>query len=415
MLKKESGARSQEPVDVSSKKGMSTDLFRLLTPDSWLLIPFFCRMLQMVRKEFIQILRDPRLRLVIILIPIIQTLIFGYAVNTDVRGVRVGVYDRDQSRASREFLDTVLNSGYFVRAADLTENHQIVPKLDRGDVAVVLQIDHGFQNRLMGGQSAPVQALIDGTDANTAGVVTSYLNKLAGEYSVKLAEDYYHTYTPSMPSPGGVVLETRAWFNDSLESRNYYIPGVIAIILTLALLTLTSMSIVREKELGTIEQLLVTPITRMEFIAGKMIPYVIIGLVDVVGILLVSTYWFEVPIRGSLTLLFFGVCLYLLTALGLGLHISTISNTQQEAMLSAFMYYFPLVMLSGFIFPIANMPKIIQWVTYANPLKYFLIIIRGIFLKGVGLDVLWPEFAVLALIGVLIFWKASSEFHKTIT
>ena len=209
-------------------------------------------------------------------------------------------------------------------------------------------------------------------------------------------------------------LEIRAWFNENLESRNFYVPGVIALLVMLITLLLTSMAVVREKEIGTMEQIMVTPITPKEFILGKTLPFALISLVDVVLITLVGVFWFEVPIQGSLWLLLVATSLYLMTTLGMGLFISTVSRTQQQAMMSAFFFQFPAVLLSGFVFPIANMPEVVQWLTYLNPLRYFLIIIRGIFLKGVGMNILWPQMAALAVMGLLILWLASRRFRKTL-
>ena len=214
---------------------------------------------------------------------------------------------------------------------------------------------------------------------------------------------------------GRVELETRTWFNENLESRNFYVPGVIAIVVMLITLMLTSMAVVREKEIGTIEQIMVTPITSAEFILGKTLPFALIGFANVVLVTLIGVFWFGVPIRGSLLMLFFATSLYLLTTLGVGLLISTQSRTQQQAMMSAFFFYFPAVLLSGFMFPIANMPQVIQWLTYLNPLRYFLVIVRGIFLKGIGPEVLWPQMFALAVLGVATLWLASRRFQKTLS
>lgn len=369
----------------------------------------FARVYQMMLKEFIQIFRDPRLRAVILLMPLLQTIIFGYAINIDVRDITIAVYDLDRSAASRGLIESLEKSGYFRLVKGLTDDHQIRRTLDHGEATVVIQVNPGFQENLLVGRTAQALFLIDGTDSNTASIVESYLNRIASQYSKEYQPQSFNKLF------SGFTLESRAWFNENLVSRNYYIPGVIAILLTLVTLTMTSMSIVREKEVGTMEQLIVTPISRVEYVTGKTLPYICIGLFDVIGILLVSSFWFEVPMRGNLFLLFFAMSLYLLTTLGLGLLVSTISNTQQEAMLSAFMFYFPLVLLSGFIFPISNMPVPIQWVTLINPLRHFLIVIRGIFLKGVGISVLWPQLSALGLIGALIFWQATRRFRKTLS
>ncbi len=210
-------------------------------------------------------------------------------------------------------------------------------------------------------------------------------------------------------------LKTRAWFNDNLESRNFYVPGVIALLVMLVTLLLTSMAVVREKEIGTMEQIMVTPITPKEFILGKTVPFTLISFIDVILISLVGIFWFEVPIQGSLGLLLLATGLYVMTTLGVGLLISTISRTQQQAMMSAFFFVFPAMLLSGFIFPIANMPEVIQWLTYLNPLRYYLVILRGIFFKGVGVAILWPHMTALAVIGLIVLWTASKRFKKTMS
>lgn len=367
----------------------------------------FERVWHMMLKEFLQIFRDVRLRTVILLMPLLQTIIFGYAINIDVRDIRLAVLDQDQSAASRNFVHSLVNSGYFILSQSLEKESQIAEQLDQGRVSIVLQIRSGFESSMKVGDSHALLAIIDGSDANTASIVRSYITRVAAQQALAI--------NPVMSRPQAVRLQSRAWFNETLISRNFYIPGLIGILLTLTTLTLTSMSIVREKEIGTMEQLIVTPINRVEFIAGKTLPYILIGLFNVIGILFVSAYWFEVPIRGNLVLLFVAISLYLLTTLGIGLFVSTISNTQQEAMLSAFMFYFPLVLLSGFIFPVYNMPKLIQWLSVINPLKYFLVIIRGIFLKGIGVQVLWPELLALMAIGLVVFWQAIRRFHKTLS
>jgi ABC-2 type transport system permease protein len=208
-------------------------------------------------------------------------------------------------------------------------------------------------------------------------------------------------------------MESRAWFNENLESRNFYVPGVIALLVMVITLLLTSMAVVREKEIGTMEQIMVTPITAKEFILGKTTPFALISFVDVLLISLVGVYWFDVPIRGNLLLLLAATGFYLMTTLGMGLFISTVSRTQQQAMMSAFFFQFPATLLSGFVFPIANMPEVVQWLTYFNPLRYFLVIIRGIFLKGVGVTILWPHLLALAVMGSIILWSASKRFKKT--
>lgn len=374
----------------------------------------FERIRQMLVKEFLQIFRDPRMRAVIFVIPVVQTLVFGYAVTTDVTDVRTAVLDGDNSVASRELVSRFAASGYFEVREYAATAERARELLDRGEVQAVLQVDPGFADDLRLGRVAPVQLLLDGTDSNTAGIAADYASKIVGQLSQEVLVYRFTRLRGAGLEPGRVLLETRAWFNENLESRNFYVPGVIAIVVMLVTLMLTSMAVVREKEIGTIEQIMVTPIRPLEFILGKTVPFALIGFADVALVSLVAVGWFEVPIRGSLALLFLATALYIMTTLGVGLFISTVSSTQQQAMMSTFFFYFPAVLLSGFMFPIANMPVVVQWLTYLNPLRYFLVILRGIFLKGIGTEILWPQMLALAVMGVATLGLASSRFRKTL-
>ncbi len=368
----------------------------------------------MLIKEFIQIFRDPKMKAIIFVMPILQVLIFGYAVTLDVNHIATGVYDLDNSVVSRELIARFENSGYFDITDHIEGPRQVRNLIDRGEASAVIQINKGFGNTLRAGRTANLQLIVDGSDSNTAGVVLDYSAKIVGQFSQAVLINRFTRVNGAFLMPGRVELETRTWFNENLESRNFYVPGVIAIVVMLITLMLTSMAVVREKEIGTIEQIMVTPITSAEFILGKTLPFALIGFANVVAVTLIGVFWFGVPIRGSLVLLFVATGLYLLTTLGVGLLISTLSRTQQQAMMSAFFFYFPAVLLSGFMFPIANMPQVIQWLTYLNPLRYFLVIIRGIFLKGIGPEVLWPQMFALAVLGVLMLWLASKRFQKTL-
>lgn len=369
---------------------------------------------QMLRKEFLQIFRDPRMTGVIFLMPVIQVLVFGFAVTTDVKHVAVAVLDRDNSAASRDLVARFAASGYFDVVEAVENDRRARELIDRARAQALLQIDRGFADDLGAGRPAGVQLIVDGTDSNTAGIVLGYGAEIVGRLNDELLADRRGRRAGGPGDSFRVVLESRAWFNENLESRNFYVPGVIAIIVMLITLMLTSMAVVREKEIGTMEQILVTPIRPLEFILGKTVPFALIGYADVVVITLVGLLLFDVPIRGSLFLLFVATSLYLMTTLGLGLFISTVSRTQQQAMMSTFFFYFPAVLLSGFMFPIANMPVVVQWITYLNPLRYFLVIVRGIFLKGVGPSALWPEMAALLALGIVSLWLASRRFHKTL-
>jgi ABC-2 type transport system permease protein len=374
----------------------------------------FERIKHMLIKEFIQVFRDPRMRMVIFVIPCMQVLIIGYAVSTDVKHVRTAVFDMDNSQSSRDVTASFIRSGYFDVVERIGTDAEATALLDRGSVSAVLHIMHGFADDLHAGRTAQLQVLVDGTDSNTANIVLSYAVKIAAAYSENLLVERYQRRVGAITLPGRPELRTRAWFNENLESRNYYVPAVLVVVVSVVTLLLTSMAVVREKEIGTMEQIMVTPITPTEFILGKTIPFAVIGFIDVALVTLIGVFWFEVPIRGNPALLFFATGLYLMTMLGIGLFISTVSETQQQAMISTFFFFFPAMLLSGFAFPIANMPEPVQWLTLIDPLRYFLVIVRAIFLKGVGMEILWPEMLVLAVMGVFMLWLASKRFHKTL-
>jgi ABC-2 type transport system permease protein len=375
----------------------------------------FERLKAMLIKEFIQVLRDPRMRFIIFVIPAVQTVIFGYAVNTDVRQVATAIYDLDNSSYSRELTDRFVKSGYFELKERVFEENRAKELIDRGEVKAVLRMNHGFGEQLAGGRGGAVQLILDGTDSNTAGIALNYAARIVATYSTKLQEDAASRGAGRVVPFRGVELSSRAWFNENLESRNFYVPAVITNIVFIITMLLSSMAVVREKEIGTIEQVIVTPIGKGEFILGKTIPFVLIGFIDVALISLVAVFWFEVPLRGSLLLLFGATALFLMSSLGIGLLISTVSRTQQQAMMSAFFVIFPAILLSGFAFPIDSMPQAVQWLTFVNPMRFFLVIIRAIFQKGVGIDILWPQLLALFTLGVTILSCAVLRFQKTLS
>jgi len=369
------------------------------------------RIRHLVRKEFIQLRRDPRMLRLVIVAPIIQLVLFGYAVTTDVKHIPTAVIDADKSRESRELVVRFSNTGYFDVLAVLESPQDLVPWMDSGRVQAGVHIPRGFARSLARGESAPLQIIVDGTDSTTAGVVLGYASGVLKRYSEEVLEERLRRLRVYLPM---VEERTRVWFNPELKSVNYMVPGVLCTILLVVTMVLTSMAIVREREIGTLEQIVVTPIRAAELMAGKTIPFVLLGFVDMVLILLVATLWFRVPLRGSLLLLFALASVFLLTTLGLGLFISTVSHTQQQAMMTALFIMLPSILLSGFMFPIENMPHIIQWMTYLIPLRYFLNIVRGIFLKGVGIEVLWGDVLALLVIGLMLFILASWRFTKRV-
>jgi drug efflux transport system permease protein len=372
------------------------------------------RIKHMLIKEFIEVFRDPRMKAMIFVVPIMQLLVFSYAASTDVRHVATAVYDLDNTVSSRELMSRFVKSGYFDVVESISSDARERELLDSGKVQVVLHVDSGFEGDLLAGRSAPFQMILDGTDSNTAGIVLGYSNTIVHQFSQDVLSQRLQHLHGNVRRPGEVILQTRTWFNENLESRTYFVPGVIALMITLLTLLLTSMAIVREKEIGTMEQIMVTPIRPVEFILGKTVPFALISFVDLVLVTLVGVVWFQIPVRGSFTLLVFATSVYLLSALGIGLLISTVSQTQQQALMSTFFFFMPAVLLSGFMFPIANMPVAVQWLTFLNPMRYAMVILRGIFLKGVGMDILWPQIAALAVMGVATLGLASRRFRKTL-
>ncbi len=365
------------------------------------------RVLHLVRKELFELRQDPRLFGIVIMAPIIQLTVLGYAATTDVKDVPVVFVDADRSVASRSLISRFEASANFKIVGMLGSTDEIDPWLDRGDAWMAISIPPDYGRRVQTGQPVTLQVVADGTDANSTTVAIGYARALVSGYAIELAGR--SGGTPVAP----VSLEVRVWFNPSLESRDFMIPGILALLLLVVTTNLSAMAIVREKEVGTLEQLSVTPLARWELIVGKLLPYGLIGIVDVVLVLIVAIYWFEVPMRGSVPLLF-GMCLiYLMSTLGLGLFVSSISNTQQQAMLTTvFLFLMPMIYLSGFVFPIENMPAWIQPATYLIPLRYFLIIVRGIFLKGVGLETLWPQAVALFAWGLAMLVLATLRSSK---
>jgi ABC-2 type transport system permease protein len=362
----------------------------------------------LVLKEFLELRQNPRLFGLVIVAPIIQLTMLGYAATTDVKDVPVVVADGDRSPASRSLIARFDASPNFTVIDTVTTVREVDPYLQRGQAWVALAIPQGYGRSIQDHQPVALQVVADGSDSNSTTVALGYATALVGEYASELAG-------PPSPSAsaGAIDLRIRVWFNPQLESRFFMIPGVLALLLLLVTANLAAMAIVREKELGTLEQLNVTPLRRWELIAGKLLPYGVIALVDVLLVTAVAVYWFEVPLRGSLALLLAMSLLYVICTLALGLFISTISDTQQQAMMTAtFFFLTPMIYLSGFIFPVENMPRVIQYATYLIPLRYFLVIVRGIFLKGIGLDLLWPQAAALTVWGTAVLSLAVMRSRK---
>jgi ABC-2 type transport system permease protein len=364
------------------------------------------RLPHIVKKEFIQIRRDRRMAPLILMAPVIQLLLLGYAATTDVRNIRTAVLDGDRTADSRYFAERIGRADNFQMVSPPGSPREMVRLLDRGEIRAGLVVQRGFAKKLGRGEKAPVQLLLDGTDAVTAGVVMGYLQRIAAQVNERSLEREGRVY--KMPAS----IETRVWYNPTLESRNFFIPGIICLLLLVLTTIMPSLAIVKEREQGTLEQLIVTPIRPVELILGKLIPFAIIGFVEITVIITFGWILFDVVPRGSIGLLFALSGVFLLNTLGLGLLVSTVSRNQQQVLMTIFSFLFPSIILSGFVFPIASMPEWIQVITYAVPLRYFLEIVRGIYLRGVGMEILWPQAAALLGMGLFFIVTAVFRFKK---
>jgi ABC-2 type transport system permease protein len=372
------------------------------------------RLRYLVWKEFLELKMEPRLFGIVIMAPIIQLTMLGYAATTDVRDVPIVVADGDRSAASRELVARFEASPNFTVVGHVPTVAGIDPFLVSGDAWLALAIPAGYGADLAAARPVRVQVVADGSDANSTNVALGYATGLVAGYAQELVASASQGLAAGARAAPAIDARVRVWFNPQIESRHFMVPGVLALVLLVVTANLSSMAIVREKELGTLEQLNVTPLARWELVVGKLLPYGLIGLVDVLLVTAVAIFWFEVPLRGSFLLLFAMSVLYVFCTLALGLFISTISNTQQQAMMTAtFFFLMPMIYLSGFIFPIENMPAAIQPFTYLIPLRYFLVIVRGIFLKGIGLELLWPQAAALAAWGAVVLALAVARSRKT--
>lgn len=367
---------------------------------------------EFIKKELLQLKRDKRMLPIVFIAPILMLVIIGYAITFDVKNVPIVICDLDNSDVSREFIQKFQSSEYF-NIISIKRNLKSVDRyLDESLAKVILVIPKDFDSKIASGQNVKVQVLADGTDAYSTNVSLGYISIIAFNYNKNILLDYLNQNGISY-SGINIDPQIRVWFNPELKSSKYFIPGIIGLLLTVITVILTSLAIVKEKEFGTMEQLIVTPIKKWELILGKLIPYIVIGFIDVLIVILASFVFFKVEMKGSLILLLFSCIPFLFSTLGLGLVVSTISRTQQQAMIVAvFLILLPFIYLSGFTFPVENMPPVIQFVTQFMPLKYFLIILRSIFLKGSGLDVLWDEILIMFLIGIIIFCISLILFRK---
>ncbi|MBW4054682.1 MAG: ABC transporter permease [Proteobacteria bacterium] len=373
------------------------------------------RLRHMLIKEFIQVFRDKRARFFLFGPPIIQMLVFGYAATLEIRHVPTAIVDYDNSQVSRDLISRFEGSRYFDIRARLANRRQIPDMIERGDVMMAIQINSGFAENVRKGQTAHIQVIVDSSNSNTALIGLGYVNEVTSNFSRKYQlESMQRTSPLAIAHMPKIVLDNRPWYNTDMSSQWFFVPGVIGNLVLVIVVTLTAFAVVREREIGTLEQIMVTPIRRTEFILGKTIPFFIIGLFDAALISAVGTLWFRVPLRGSIAVLALGTVLFLLCVLGIGLFISTVSNTQQQAMVTSFFFIMPSITFSGFGSPISSMPEFFQYLTYINPLRYFQIVLRSVYLKGVGLDVLWPQMAAMAVIGLFMLTVSVLRFHKSL-
>jgi ABC-2 type transport system permease protein len=369
--------------------------------------------MHIIRKEFLQVRRDKRMLPIIFVAPVFQLIILGYAANLDIEEIPTIICDRDRSEQSRELADKFTQSEYFRLVGWIDDIRDADGCIDKSEADLIIVFPRGFGSDLISGHSADLQVIADGSNAYAASIGLSYASGVVSDYSRKIALRRIEATPLRRLAEAGINPEIRLWYNPDLRSRDFMVPGILGLLLMLMTMLLTSLAIVKEKEVGTLEQLVVTPIKPYQLIIGKTTPFAIIGMIDVVLVILVATFWFNIPIHGSPLLLVFLCAVFLLTTLGLGLFISTVSQTQQQAMMtSMFFVMLPMIFLSGFVFPIENMPRIIQLYTYLLPLRYFFVVVRGIFLKGVGWAALWDEALVMLLFGIAILSLSAMRFRK---
>jgi len=355
-------------------------------------------------KEFLVLLRDKRSRFVIIGPPIMQLLVFGFAASYDLNDVAVAIYNEDRGSASRELLSRIEGSPNFRIITQIQRDSEVAPLIDNREVLLALHIGQHFSANLERGESAQLQAILDGRNSNTAMIAMNYLRTIL--------LDYNREWLTSHGEGGSLVtLHTRAWYNENLHSRWFIVPGIVGLLTLVVTLLVTALSVSREREAGTFDQLLVTPMRPLQILIGKAIPGIVIGLLEATLILVLMVFLFDIPVRGSLGALYIGIVLFLLSAVGVGLMISAITVTQQQAVLGAFLFLVPAVILSGFSTPIANMPEVVQWLTYLNPLRYFLIIVRGVTLEGNSYALLINQYWPMAIIGVVTLSLAGWLFR----
>lgn len=363
------------------------------------------RIIALMKKEFLALLKDKRSRFIVLVPPMVQLLVFSYAATYDLNQVPFAVFNQDPGFASREMLARFEGSSSFQLVGELDHEGQIKPLIDTKQALLVLHFGPHFSRDLLLGRPAPLQLIVDGRNSNTASILVGYVRSMVIEFNKSWAEI---NNLPSAPAR----LEVRAWFNANLESRWFIVPGIVGLLTLVVAVLVTALSVAREREAGTFDQLLITPLRPLEILIGKVLPGFIIGVMEATFIIMIAVLWFEIPLRGSLAALYLGLALFLLSAIGVGLMISSIAVTQQQGLLGAFLFLVPAVILSGFATPIANMPELVQQLTLLNPLRYFLLVLRGVFLEGDSMAMLWPQYWPMAIIGLVNLALAGWLFRR---
>lgn len=370
------------------------------------------RLMALIRKEFIQIVRDPRSLTVVFIMPVLQLLLMGFSMSNDVRNVPLAVLDMDRSPAARELLDAFRAADYFHIDYDVTSEAELRTLINNGQAGAGLIIPTGYADDIASGNTASVAFVMDGSDPSIAATGLSAAQMIAQTKSTSLMLERLSRMGQASSFKSLIELRTQVWYNPDLVSAYNMVPAMIGVILLFLTIQLTALAVVRERERGTMEQLAVTPLNSIELMIGKLAPFVVIAIMIAVEVVLLGVLVWNVPINGSLLLLFALTGLFLVTTLGIGLFISTIARTQREAQMYSALFVLPAMFLSGFWYPVSAMPQFLQYVSYVIPLRYFLVIVRSVVLKGVGADALWREIAALAVFGVLITALAVSRFRK---
>jgi ABC-2 type transport system permease protein len=369
--------------------------------------------LNFVKKEFIQFTRDPKMFGIILIAPVIQLIFLGYAANLDIEKIKLIVYDQDKTSTSRKLISELTSSGYFVLEDYVNDYKSVTKSLDNNRATVALIIPNEFERDINRKETSKLQAIFDASDGNKASIAGGYLQQIVLQFSRRISFEMMSRAGNSFTPVGSVSPEIRIWYNPNLKTRNYMVPGIVGLLLSLVTLLLTSLAVVKEKEIGTMEQLIVSPLKPYQIIIGKLIPFIILGFIAVIIVLTAMKIIFDIEVKGSIYFLFMSAFFYILSTLGLGLFVSTISKTQQQAMMIAvFAVMMPMVFLSGFAFPIENMPKIIQIISHLIPLKYFITIIRGVISKGLGFYELWDNALILLVMGIFILTLSSLRFRR---